>query len=118
MAFNVKTIHSDSRHYLINVEVNDQNILLSSNHVAQIIHYNYEKFFGKIEHDKLKIEINEQGSNKFIVSTSSETAISLRTAILLPPPSSSNIRNLHIISESSFIQPLIHDSRMFFPPLI
>ena len=118
MAFNVKTIHSSKRHYLIEAELNDPNILLSPTQVTQIIHYNYEKFFGQNEISKLEIQINEQGSNKFIISTGSETAISLRTAILFPPPSSSNVRNLHVISESSFIQPLIHNSRTFFSPLL
>lgn len=118
MAFSVKTIRSDSRHYLIEAELNDPNIILSSSHVNTIIHINYEKFFGQKEAANLKMQINDQGSNKFIVSTDSQTAISLRSAILLPPPKTSNVRTLHVLSESSFVQPLIHDSRLYFTPLI
>lgn len=118
MTFSVKTIRSDSRYYLVEAELNDQSIVLSSNHVNQIIHYNFEKFFGRNEVTNLKIDVNEQGSNKFIISTDSQTAVALRTAILLPPPRSSNVRSLHVISESAYVQPLIHDSRLFFSPLI
>lgn len=117
-AFNVKTIRSDSRHYLIEAELNDPNILLSSSHVNHIIKSNFEKYFGTVEASNLKLQIDEQGSNKFIVSTNCQNAVALRAAILFPPPKFSNIRNLHVISESSFVQPLIHDSRLFFAPLI
>ena len=117
MAFKVQTIRSQNRYYLIEVDLKDPHVLISGNQIKQIIRYNYEKLFGQAELATLALEINDQGPNTYILTTNCKDAISLRTALSLPTPASSNIRSIHVLSESSFIQPLFHNSRLYFQPL-
>ena len=118
MAFNIKTFKSDSRFYLIEVEPIDKNAIISSNQIEQLVKYNFQKFFGSEGIKNVKIEVNEFKNKQFIISTDEKNCVALRAAISLAIPNFSNISRINILSESSFLQPIVHDSRLFFSPLI
>jgi hypothetical protein len=67
------------------------------------------------------LEVFLQGPTRAICSIQTELAVSLRCSLALPPirlPGTADVEGFHVLREASFMQPLFHDSRLDFPPLV
>lgn len=110
-------IHSKRRYYLVRIEKTKNSAVVHKEDFVQAFAEMYKQLFGSYYLEQLPLDVFEQGEDKYIVSTTTDFAVTFRTALTLPSPHQS-IHKFEVISESSNLQPLIHDSRLFYPPLI
>ncbi|EAY04938.1 hypothetical protein TVAG_039900 [Trichomonas vaginalis G3] len=111
------TIRSKHRYYLVRIEKTKDNAVVQKEDFVKAIAEMYQQLFGTYYLNLLPMDVYDQGNDRFIVDTTPEFAVTFRTALTLPSPHQS-IHKFEVISESSYLQPLIHDSRLFYPPLI
>ena len=117
MSINIRTFSPTKRYYLLEAEPCANETILSKKDVNDAIRKNLLKLFGSAEIDKIPIEVFERETNRFVVSTDASKSIALRSCLLLSP-SNSRIHNFRVISEASFLQSILHNSRLYFSPLL
>ena len=117
MQFAPRTLNSEKRYYLIEIEKKTQEALITSDIVSSVIKNSYQTVFGINEVNPLFLEVHDFDSNQYIISTDVKTSVALRSALIIPPEHSIII-SFRVLSESSTLQALYHDSRLYFKPLI
>ena len=110
------TFSSSKRFYLVQAVPLEKDTMIKDKDVEQVISTLFQQIFGKLFLGKLNLEVNDIGTNNFIISVPKENSVPLRSALTIPI-TSGKIQNFEILSESSFMQPLMHDSRLFYQPL-
>jgi hypothetical protein len=121
MDYGVRTIRSERRFFLVEVEQRANASLLTPDNVAKAITAVFVRLFGSEGMNKLDLEVCTQGANIFICSVSYCLGIALRSALTLPPillSSVPEISGFRVLSEASFLQALLHNSRCDFAPLV
>jgi hypothetical protein len=117
MTFAVRTLRSPRRYFLVEVRSRSSESL---ENVHQQITALFLRLFGSSVTSKVDLQVFSQTQNHFICSVPNEFAVSFRCAIALPPiplPHQAEIEGFRVLSESSFMQSLFHNSRLDFPPL-
>ena len=115
----VRTFGGKLRHFLLDVKLRESTVL-EVDDVKQMILATVLRLVGEYYLSKMELEVNRQSGSKFIISVQKEFAVIVRSALVLPIvhiPGKPVVEEVHILQESSFIQPLIHSSRRFFEPL-
>jgi hypothetical protein len=121
MDYGVRTVKSKRRFFLVEIEQRENASLLTQENVATAITAVFVRLFGSDGMDKLDLEVFAQGAKIFICSVSNCLGIALRCALTLPPiplPRIPEISAFRVLSEASFLQALLHDSRLDFVPLV
>lgn len=116
----MRTFGAEKRHMLLEVKLGET-VVLSVEDMKQIILAMLLRFLGEFYVSKIDLDVRRHSGNKFIASVQKEFAVSVRASLSLPIvhiPGKPTLEELHVIQESSFIQPLIHSSRRFFEPLL
>jgi hypothetical protein len=120
MEFQVRTLRSEQRHFLVDVRHRPQSPDVSPEKVHQQILALFLRLFGSAVTSPLDLTVSNHSHSRVICSVRNEFAVAFRCAIALPPiplAGNSDIEGFHVIAETSFLQALFHISRIDFPPL-
>jgi hypothetical protein len=121
MDFGVRTIKSPRRFFLVEVSQINRATVLTAGDIAQAVTAMFIRLFGSEGMAALNLEVAGYSADRFICSVPSNLGVALRSALTLPIvplPSAPEIAGFRVLSEASFMQALLHDSRLDFPPLM
>jgi hypothetical protein len=118
--FGVRTIKSSRRFFLLEIRQTEP-VVLEEEKLRQSISAQFVRLFGEFPLSSMDLEVFVQSPSRAICSIQNELAVCLRCSLALPPIPLSGcpeIASLHVLCEASFLQPLLHNSRLDFPPLL
>ena len=114
--FAPETTHCTTRYYLVRVTPLKENEMITEKDVVVALSGGMKRLFGDFGRDKMMPAIHEVGECMYVVSIPNKDSTYLRATHTIPVQSQ-KISRFDVVSESSFLQTLLHDSSLFFKPL-